>query len=240
MKNKKIVFVLLIIFTLMSLLTITVNAADSFSAKLTPNTTRVSKGEEVTVTLKLEKINVQDGISVVEGTLKFDSDILSISKSDIKASDGWAIEYNEDNNKFEIDRSDSITEDSDIATFKFKVNDGTSASTAMIQIDKMAAGNSTITEKISISAISTNITITGGSSLQPSTSPSVSPSTVPTTSPSTAPTVSVAPTATPTQPTTKKETDMPYTGTEDYILPLIAIIAILGIASFVGYKKIEK
>ena len=32
--------------------------------------------------------------------------------------------------------------------------------------------------------------------------------------------------------------DVPYTGTEDYVLPLIIIAIVLGVISFVNYKKL--
>ncbi len=248
MKSKKIVLVLLMIISLMSVLATNVFAADSFSATLTPSTTRIAKGGEFTVTLKLSSINVQSGISAVEGTLKYDSDVLSITKNDIKAAEGWAIEFDEDTLKFEIDRSDSVSTDCEIATFKFKVNSNTSNSTATVSAVSVAAGNASITEKVKITDIVTNVTIASSATAIPSTQPSSQP----TSQPSSQPSQSSTPTSSPSQNqvsnmvqnttgnTTKKESDMPYTGTESYIIPLIAVILVLGITSFVGYKNIGK
>lgn len=239
MKNKKIICVLIIILTYLCAFNIKSFAADTYSASLTPSSTRVSKGADVTITLKLTDINVQDGISVVEAVLKYDSDVLSIKESDVKAGDGWAINYNEENSKLTIDRSDSITEDSEIATFKFKVDESTSATTTAVSLVSVAAGNASISEKIKISDISTNLQISSGA-LQPSSTPTTSPTTTTTTEPSSTPstTPSSTPSTTPSQ-TTVKEDNMPNTGSEDYIIPLMAIVAILAVISFIGYKKID-
>ncbi len=245
--KKKIVLVLLMIISLMSVLTARVFAADSFSASLTPSTTRVTKGGEFTVTLKISSINVQDGISGVEGTLKYDPDVLSITKNDIKAADGWAVDFSEDTLKFEVDRSDSTKEDAEIATFKFKVNQNTSNTTATVSIVSIAGGNASLSEKIKITDLVTNVTIASSGTTSPTatSSPSSSPSTLPTVNPTQNP--SSNPGTNPgsgdenvVENTTRKDSDMPYTGAEAYIIPLIIVISLLGIASYIGYKKIGK
>lgn len=249
MMKRKIILVLLIIITLMSALTVKTFAADTYSATLTPSSTRVTKGSEVTVTLKLSGIKVDGGISVLEGILKFESDILSITKSDIKAADGWVVTYNENTSMVTIDGADATTSDLEIATFKFKVKEETTATTAAVQFASIAAGNATISEKVRISDATTNIAI--GSGIAPSTSPTTTPSSSPSPTTGTNPTAtpSAKPTTTPSgtanveqnnaPATTKVDSDMPDTGAENYVLPLIVVIAILGVVSFIGYKKVE-
>lgn len=244
MNSKKVILVLLIVLTLLCTLNIKSFAADSYSATLTPSSTRVSKGSEVTVTLKLSNINVQDGISAVEATLKYDSDVLSINEDDVKALNGWAIEYNASNSKMTIDNSDSITEDTEIATFTFTVEENTSATTTAVSLVSVAAGNATLSEKVSISDITTNLQISSGS-LSPSSSPSSTPTSTATTTPSATTSTTPSATVTPTSSTnanavtTVTDGNMPATGADNYILPLMAIIAVLGVISFIGYKRID-
>lgn len=247
MKNKRILITLLIIFALIFALIGTSFAASSFSATLTPDSTRVQKGNDVTVTLKLSGINVEGGISSLSGTLKYDSDVLTIKKEDIKASGDWAVDYNEDNSKIVFDRAEAVTSDEEVATFKFKVNSSTSATTAAIQLVSIKGANSGLDEAVSISDITTNISI--GNSIAPTNSPSSKPSNSPSNKPSNSPSNSPSskpssiptnsPTATNGNQTTIKEEPIPNAGSENYVLPLMGIIAVLGIVSFVNYKRIE-
>lgn len=159
MKRIKIIVALLISFILICTLIPKSFAAGSFSASLTPSSSRVSKGDEVTVTLKLSGINVQGGIAVLMGTLRFDADVLSLSDNDIKPGTGWSKTYDEDSKKLVLDRSDVVNSDCEVATMKFKVNSSTSVTTAAIQLVSIAAGNADIEDEVKISDITTNITI---------------------------------------------------------------------------------
>lgn len=251
MKRIKIVIALLICFVLICTLVPKSFAAGSFSASLTPSASRVGKGEEVTVTLKLSGINVQGGIAVLSSVLRFSTDVLSLSEDDIKPTTGWSKTYDADSKKLIFDRSDVVNSDCEVATIKFKVNSSTSATTAAIQLVSITAGNADIDEEVKISDITTNITIGTTITSSPTTSPSVSPSTSPSVSPSMSPTLSpsatTTQTASPTAPTegngkttSKGDSDIPKTGSNNYVVPLMVVIAILGIASFISYKHIDK
>lgn len=249
MKKKKILIAVLAVIILMFLVINESLAAGSFSASLTPNNTKVSKGSEVKVTLKVSGINVDGGISSLVATLDYDSDVLSLS--DKKALNDWTITYNEDNSKLVLDKADAITDDQEIATFTFKVAENTSATTTSIKIKSISAGNSTIDEPATISDVTTSITI-GTTTITTSPSTSTSPSTEPSESPTTIPggnntsnnAVNNVPngnnnTSGSNISTTGNE-PVPYTGTaSNYVIPLMIIIAILGIVSFVNYKKID-
>lgn len=237
MERKKIVITLLTVLVVMFLMLGKSFAAGSYSASLTPNNSKISKGSEVKVTLKLSGISVDGGINALTATLKYDSDVLSLKKSDVKGMNDWSVTYNEDNNKLAIDSGEPVTEDTEIATFTFKVNDSTSATTAAIQLVSIAAGNSSISEEVKISDITTNISI--GTSINPSTSPSESPSTSPVDNTANR-VVNNTPSENKTSnSTTTKNEAMPYTGAENYVLPLMLALVVLGIVSFVNYKKIE-
>lgn len=255
MKRKKIVITLLTILTVMALMISKSFAAGSYSASLTPNNSKVS---ELKVTLKLSGISVDGGINGVVGTLKFDTDILTLSKSDVKGLDGWTVTYNEDNKKLEIDSAEAITTDKEIATFTFKVKDNTTATNAAIQLVSISAANSTLDNAISISDISTNITIgtSIGGNNNSSNSNSISNDTNNSTSNKTNNNTnnatgnqtnnntarnSVANTVSKeSNTTTVNNENMPYTGASDYIVPLMLAVLTLAIVSFVNYKKIEK
>lgn len=251
MKIKKIISALLIM-TLLMIGMNSVYAAGSFSVNLTPSSTRVSNGSDFTVTIKISGITVTDGISVLGATLKYDSDVLTIeSDKSVEGKNGWVPTANIDNKgvvKLNFDQSEAVKDDTEVATVKFKVNDSTSVKATTIQM--VSITGSSAAGDTSISDVSTNISI-GAATIN--TSPSTSNS--PIQSSSATPTTSTTPTATSTvkpsntlntsntenkNTTTVKNEDMPNTGAETYVLPLILFIAALGIISFVGYKKIEE
>lgn len=261
MKRKKIVITLLAILTVMALMISKSFAAGSYSASLTPNNSKVTKGSEVKVTLKLSGISVDGGINGVVGTLKFDTDILTLSKSDVTGLDGWTVTYNEDNKKLEIDSAEAITADKDIATFTFKVKENTSATNAAIQLVSISAANSTLDDPVKISDISTNIGIgtpingntnnnnnnTNSNETQNETNNEASNSTGNQTNNNASRNSisnnnsSVSNNAQRgSNSSTVNNENMPYTGASNYIVPLMLAVLTLAIISFVNYKKIEK
>ena len=258
MKRKKIVITLLTILTVMALMISKSFAAGSYSASLTPNNSKVTKGSEVKVTLKLSGISVDGGINGVVGTLKFDTDILTLSKSDVKGLDGWTVTYNEENKKIEIDSAEAITTDKEIATFTFKVKENTSATKAAIQLVSISAANSTLDDPVKISDISTNIgigTSIGGNnnnnnnnnttsnetqnetnnSTKNQTNNNASRNSISNSNSSVSNNVQKV-----SNSSTVNNENMPYTGASDYIVPLMLAVLTLAIVSFVNYKKIEK
>ena len=264
MKRKKIVITLLTILTVMALMISKSFAAGSYSASLTPNNSKVTKGSEVKVTLKLSGISVDGGINGVVGTLKFDTDILTLSKSE--GLDNWTVTYNEDNKKLVIDSAEAITTDKDIATFTFKVKENTSATNAAIQLVSISAANSTLDDPVKISDISTNIgigaSISGNTnnnnnnnnnnnttsndtqnetnnntnnSPRNQTNNSTSRNSISNSNSSVSNNVQKV-----SNSSTVNNENMPYTGASDYIVPLMLAVLTLAIVSFVNYKKIEK
>lgn len=262
MKRKKIVITLLTILTVMALMISKSFAAGSYSASLTPNNSKVTKGSEVKVTLKLSGISVDGGINGVVGTLKFDTDILTLSKSDVKGLDGWTVTYNEDNKKLEIDSAEAITTDKDIATFTFKVKDNTSATNAAIQLVSISAANSTLDDPVKISDISTNIGI--GTSINGNTNNNTTSNETQNETNNDTNNEASNSTGNQTNNNTSRNSisnnnssvsnnaqrgsnsstvnneNMPYTGASNYIVPLMLAVLTLAIISFVNYKKIEK
>lgn len=263
MKRKKIVITLLTILTVMAVMIGKSFAAGSYSASLTPNNSKVSKGSEVKVTLKISGISVDGGINGIVGTLKFDTDVLSLDQSDVKAMNKWSATYNADNKKIELDTAEAIKEDTEIATLTFKVKENTSATNAAIQLVSISAANSTLDDPVKISDISTNIGIT--SSIGGNTTPSTTNETSNETSNETTNSASNNTTRNQTSnnttrnsitnsnssvsngsvqkesnSTTVNNENMPYTGASNYIIPLMLAVLTLGIISFVNYKKIEK
>lgn len=264
MKRRKLLITLLIMCTFMSLFMIKSFAASTFSVNMTPSSTRVAKGEEFVVTVKLSRISVDGGIAVVRGTLKFDSDVVTVI--DATGINGWSGKYLEDSTSVLFDNATAVRSDTEIGTIRFKMSETTSATTAAIRLVSIEGGNATLSDPIKITDITTNITLDGGGTTpSPTTTPTgkevantnatVFPTTkvtptpntqTPSQKPSQSPSISaplVVDTPIPVNNTPKNTTtndNIPKTGTDGYVIPLMAFIATLGIISFVNYKKLNE
>lgn len=253
MKKLKNVIILLLFLVLTCLMFNKVYAADTFSATLTPDSSRVSQGSKVKVTLKLTGINVEGGIAHLTAKLDVDDDVLSVSSSDIKGLNDWDATYNKEKKEVSLSSASPVEEDVEVAEFTFQVKENTSKSSTTIKLTSIEAGNDSSDSSVSISDRSTAITI--GRSITPtsSTTPSESPTTSDRADNQTNKTSnqtnetnmtsneSNTPTATHgSNVTTTKNEAVPYTGAEGYAIPLMIIVAILGIVSFVNYKKLDE
>lgn len=233
---------------------------DSFVANLIPDKSIVKRDEFVTFTLRLSDIDVEGGISKFVGMLAYDSNVLSLS-SDMLAKEGWTLSYISGTKDVTISRDDPVTDDCDIATFKFKVNYNAIASSTEVDLLNPSAGNSTIGNVVKISDIRQDISIdletkpTTSPTSKPTNSPTIAPTKNPTTSPTVSPTVkpSSSPnikldgdnsnkgfTGNPTNndPTTANES-LPKAGAW-YVVPLMIFIGIIVVIAFRNYKNIDK
>lgn len=241
MRNKKIVITLLMFIFMIAMMCKTF-AANSFSARLTPDSSRVQKGQEVKLTLKLSGINVEGGITELTAVLDYDEDVLSISKDDVKELNDWSVTFNEENGKISLEKQDPVEDDEELATFTFKVADNTQVTTSVIKLRDIQGGNSSLEESVSVSQITQTITIASSGGLSgPSTVPSTTTNPSEEPSESTGTEIPEEPTTTTTPTSTTKNEAMPDTGSEQsYVLPLVAAIAVLGIVAFINYRKLDK
>ena len=261
MKNKKIVIAFLLMMAILVAFMGKAYAADSFKINFQRDSSdRVPKGSTFKLTMKLSKVNNEKGLTIIKGTLSFKDDILEITtnsskKENITPQNGWEVSYNAENGNIVFENDNYIKNDSDICEIEFKVKDKTSANTAQIKFDNIEGASPDMSDVIKISGVTTTVTIgsseTPSSSTQPSQEPPASNPANPSTSSGTSskPGASNLPGTTdenktqpPSQPagnTTRSEQDIPKSGSEDYIIPLIIAIAALGLISYVNYKKID-
>lgn len=266
MKKRKI-FITLLVFCVLILTCATKSfAANSFSVNMTPSSTRVPKGEEFEVTVKLSKISVDGGIAAMRAVLKFDKDVVSFVEAN--GINGWSGKYNDENDSILFDNASAVKADTEIGKIKFRMSNSTSATTAAIRLVSIEGGNASLADTIQIADITTNVTVGGGGSspTAPTTIPTgsdatntnatVLPTTKVTPTPNTqtpsdtsnntskiTPPVVNTPSPLPVNNTPKNTTtndNIPKTGTEGYVIPLMAFIAVLSIISFVNYKKLNE
>lgn len=264
MKIKRIVIALfaLIVAAVLVLPGKTLAATNTFSMGLTPSTggnERVPLGGTFEVSVSIKQIDVDGGLSGVSAVLDYNSDIIEPDgtengKNAVSGKNGWAPTFNPDNGKIVFDSAETVDKETEIAVIKFKVKKNTEAKIATVRLKNIEGANSSesMTDTATAQAVSTNVQIGEGnpsSSAEPSVKPSESarPSQSVTPSSSSRPSASSLPGTTgedKTQPpsnppTTRSEEDIPKSGSEDYIIPLMIAIAALGLISFVNYKRID-
>ena len=141
MKTKKIKILTILILTIYMIGASVSAASNSFKASVTPSTTTLKPGEEVTITVKVSDINMgENGINTLEGKIKYDTNVFeSVKSSDVQSLNNWSTTYNDEtsslNGKFlAVNLSAGTKDDTQILSVKFKVKDDIKETTTT-QID---------------------------------------------------------------------------------------------------------
>lgn len=229
MKTKKILIILLIMTVIIAMFT-TVKAAegDSYKITLAPTAGTAKQGETVTIKIKASDIKIQSGekgIGAYQGTLAYDTEVFE--SASMTASANWDTPMLNEGG-FTSVRGDGecTSEAQDIGVITLKVKSNAKVVTGKVEITDFSASNGV--EMIpTIASIVANVTIESASTGNPGTNAST---------PSTPSTPSTGSSTTKYTSTTKSGT-LPKTGVSGVLVTVIGIIAIGGIASYIGYKR---
>lgn len=207
-----------------------VQAAGPYKVTMSTEAT-AAQGGEITVTVKLSDFANGTVVEEFAAVLQYDKAIFEVVKeSDITTLGGWskgAFNENEPNtNGFMINVSNPnyASSNTDIFSFKLKVKpDAKLGSTTLTlsDFDSTDGVNLLIPD-----TEPTTITIQAASVATPEPTATTTPKTT-------------AKATTPT-PTAKSNESMPKTGVEDYIMPAIVIVAVIGIFAYVRFNKMDK
>ena len=213
-----------------------VNAAQDLTVALTSDASvnRVAQGGEVVITLSLNGFKAgETGMNAFGTTLTFDKNIFeAVSASSFQMQNGWTLgAYNAANGELVSTNPEFITANHEVLklTLKVKANATVGSTTVKFSDTSVAGGpgNSCLPSDKEL-----NLTI-----ISPSNSTHVETNTVKVTTNTTNTTTNKT---TNTTTNTTNTTKMPNTGVEDYILPAIAIVAVIGIFAYVRYNRMDK
>lgn len=154
MKDKiKNLIILGIMALIISVFTITVNAANTgtFNLTTTASKTELKPGEEVTITVGISDINVgENGINTVEGKIEYNKNIFEeVKSSSIQSLNNWSTTYNDEssnlNGKFlSVNLSAGIKENTQLFKITFKVKQGIEKTTdTQIDFKNIASNDGT-------------------------------------------------------------------------------------------------
>ena len=151
MKIKKIKILTILILTIYMMGASVYAESNSFKASVTPNTTTLKPGEEVTITVKVSDINMgENGINTLEGKIKYDTNVFeSVKSSDVQSLNNWSTTYNDEtsslNGKFlAVNLSAGTKDDTQILSVKFKVKaDIKETTTTQIDFEDITSNDGT-------------------------------------------------------------------------------------------------
>lgn len=84
---------------------------------------KIAPGDQLKLYIYLDKIGLSDGVSVVEGKLEWDREVMEPVLTNGAKYNDWTISWNQANGKFEIDRIDATKDKQNVAEITFKVLD---------------------------------------------------------------------------------------------------------------------
>lgn len=127
MKLKKLAFAIIgIIFMLVILITINVQASNSLKAVMQSSKNELKKTEEVEITLKLDEYqNIKDGINAYKATLEYDETIFEeVLQSNFTCKNNWEmLKYNKDTKEFVAIKKVGSTTPEVVASITLKVKE---------------------------------------------------------------------------------------------------------------------
>lgn len=220
----------IVIIAIMLTISTIANAStgDSVGMSLTSGS-KLKEGDTVTVNVNLTSINAGNGIDTITAELAYDTSVFeTLSSSSFTASNDWTPSYASSTNMLTVLKNSKVKSPEAVMTITLKVKSA------------ISVNSTTITLK--------NIVVSGGREVDGGTGDiNVNNASV-TLSKAQEPTSSTEqPTNTPAKQniiakdnTTSKTSTLPKTGLEQFGAVAIVVVAIIGIFSYVLYKKIEK
>lgn len=216
MKTKKYIILLIMIVILSVGFNVNAETTDEYSIKLTSSNTTLEAGDIITISLKVDNINIQSGekgIGAYEGTIVYDSNIFEDLK--MSGNDVWDTPI-ENEGRFTSVKSDGIctNQSQEVAKITLKVKENASLGSTKIEIKDFEASNG---EK-NISTVDTELTIKIGKT----TSDVDTNSNI---------------TNTNRINTGEAQNKLPYAGISETLVIFILVVAIVGIFSYIKYKR---
>ena len=225
---KKIISIVFLVMLISILCITTVMATTNFTIGLTADKTTVGRGQTVTITVAVDNFTAGErGINAIKGTLSYDKNVFEeVVSSDLKAQNGWSsITYNGENGLFVTENSEFIAEKQDVFTITLKVKTTATLADTAITIKDVEASDLDTEIYPSDQTITVKVTETtsGGNNNNGNNTTIITPTE----------------NSTVIKNTSTSE-DLPKTGLEDYVLPVIIVVLALALVSYIGYKRIDK
>lgn len=233
--KKGIITLTLIILLIFTGTTVLATEAASVTPIITPSSTRIAEGGDLTVTFSVENITFATGINSITFSIDYDDEIFeALDTTSFNASNGWAVVRYEPLSKgLSLSAQNLQTEAGDIVKIDFKAKTGTNGKTGVVEFKDIVFKDGFTTPYTAENIATSTITI-GTQEISPITP---TPTPIPDTDPEPEPT----PTPTPTpDPEKEKPEEIPETGLTDSLSYLIIALVVASVVFYINYKRLEK
>lgn len=217
------VCVSIIIMMVILIISTVVNADYSVGMSLTSNS-KLKAGDTVVVNINLASIDAGEGIRVIEGNLKYDKNIFEVlSSEDFTSTTGWSAQYGSQTDNVVITNNAKVKTAGAVCTITFKVKSTVTDASTTIKLNDIVVSGGTVenggTGDITVSSCSVTINKAAEANNEQGT---------------------VIKNTTKVDNTVNTKSVLPKTGVEGIGVIAIVAVAIIGIGSFIIYKKMEK
>lgn len=233
--NRKLKVITSVIVIAMIIMISTMVSAYSVGINLS-SSSKLKAGETVTVTVNLGTIDAGNGINTITAELSYDKNVFeTLATSNITANNEWTPTYAANTNMLTLTKASKVKTGESVLTINLKVKNTISVNSTTINLGDIVVSGGKVQDGGTgdIDVNSTSITINANSSATTTTEPTNTN------------------TSTQTNSTTKKNTTikdntvttkktLPKTGIGQYSIIAILVIAIVGIFSYILYKKTSK
>ena len=156
MKETKILAVLTILFILLTMLSINSYAAegDTFELQVNASASTLNPGDDFTVNLVLDKINVtsgDQGIGAYQAKLIYDANVLELVS--VTSASGWEVSQNEGNIIANTSNGQVVKQRTNTAVISFKLKNDTSVGHTTISLENVTGSSGVTINGIGIKSI---------------------------------------------------------------------------------------
>lgn len=244
MSEKKIAIALLALI-LIFVTTVPALAVTNYEVNVKTDKAQINKGETVKVTVSLANINVTTGLGAFVGKLTYDETVFEkVEQADVVGATGWGtVLYNPDGGYLAVERAsgEGIKEDNDVMVITLKVKENATSKRGNVTISEISC--STGEEDLVATDATVAITVTEQTGTETGNNNTVSNNTVSNNTVSNNTVNNNTVNNTVINNNTVKNTansSLPYAGgVQNYIIPLIIIVLITAVISYIHYKKMK-
>lgn len=220
---KKVIAVIIMVIMVISIGSIVTAVEGNYSVGMSlASNSKLKAGDTVKIDVKLNSISAGDGIDTIAGELTFDKNVFETpTAADFTSNTSWTPTYAASTNMITLMKNEKVKTAETVITISLKVKDTISVKSTKVTLGDILVSGGTVdtggTGDIEVKDISITI----------NTETAVSNQTNTTTN------------ATKDSTTTNTKT-LPKTGLGQLGVILVIVLAVVGIFSYVLYKKTEK
>lgn len=224
----KAIFTIAIIVMLITISTLA-NAAtgENYSVGMALSSdSKLKEGETITVNVKLTSVNAGNGIDTITAALQYDTNVFeALTTSSFTASNEWTPTYAATSNMITLIKNSKVKAAETVLTIKLKVKSSISVESTTITLKEIVASGGRVVDGGTGDITVSNASVTINKEKATSTTTNTTTST--------------------TNTTIKDNTvtnlkTLPKTGIEQVGIIALMVVAIVGVCSYVLYKKTSK